>query len=108
MDQVLGRLMPAKFDVMSWVMSPLDTVLALSVPAVVALVWWRALRRDVVGGLPVRDRALLRGLAWGSLASGLVLSLIPEPHARFQLPLAGPVALLAVWLLCVDRGAGVG
>ena len=108
MDQVLGRLMPAKFDVMSWVTSPLDTVLALSVPAVVALVWWRALRRGVVSGLPVRDRALLRGLAWGSLASGLALSLIPEPHARFQLPLAGPVALLAVWLLCVDRGAGVG
>jgi 4-amino-4-deoxy-L-arabinose transferase-like glycosyltransferase len=108
MDQVLGRLMPAKFDVMSWVTSPLDTVLALSVPAVVALVWWRALRRGVVSGLPVRDRALLRGLAWGSLASGLALSLIPEPHARFQLPLAAPVALLAVWLLCVDRGAGVG
>ena len=107
-DQVLGRLMPEKFDVMSWVMSPLDTVLALSVPAVVALVWWRALRRDVVGGLPVRDRALLRGLAWGSLASGLAMSLIPEPHARFQLPLAAPVALLAVWLLCVDRGVGVG
>ena len=107
-DQVLGRLMPERFDFGGWLLSPLDSFLLLAAPSVIALIWWRALRRDVLPAQPDRSRALLHGLAWGSMLSGLALSLIPEPHARFQLPLAAPVALLATWLLVLDHAADTG
>ena len=107
-DQVLGRLMPERFDFGGWLLSPLDSFLLLAAPSVIALIWWRALRREVLPAQPDRSRALLHGLAWGSLTSGLALSLIPEPHARFQLPLAAPVALLATWLLVLDHATDSG
>ena len=102
-QQILGRLMPERFDLTGWMLSPLETVLIMALPALLALLWWRPVRKGPAEGLPVRSRALLLGLGAGSALPGLLLSLIPEPHARFQLPLAAPVVLLAVWLLVLDE-----
>jgi 4-amino-4-deoxy-L-arabinose transferase-like glycosyltransferase len=107
-QQILGRLAPERFDLAGWMLSPLETILILALPSLLALLWWRPVRKVSAEILPLRSQALLTGLGFGSLLPGLALALIPEPHARFQLPLAAPVILLAVWLLVLDEKQTVG
>ncbi|MEN9284332.1 MAG: hypothetical protein RLZZ179_1825 [Verrucomicrobiota bacterium] len=102
-QQILGRLMPERFDLTGWMLSPLETILIMALPSLLALIWWRPAGKSAAEFLPGRSRGLLLGLAAGSALPGLLLSLIPEPHARFQLPLAAPIVLLAIWLLVLDE-----
>jgi len=102
-QQILGRLMPERFDFTGWMLSPLETVLIMALPSLLAVIWWRPTAKFSAGFLPARSHGLLLGLGLGSALPGLLLSLIPEPHARFQLPLAAPVTLLAAWLLVIDE-----
>ncbi len=99
LNQILKRLDPAAIDWHSYPWGPLETLLLLSPWALVAAFLWLPARRRWWPDLLPKDRALLLGLGWGSLASGLAYALLPEAHARFQLPLVAPVALLAVLLL---------
>ena len=99
LNQVLKRLDPSAIDWKTYPWGPFDTLLLLSPWAIVALVLWRKARRDWWPELTVKDRALILGLGWGTLASGLIYALLPESRARFQLPLIAPVATLAVVLL---------
>lgn len=99
LNQVLKRLDPTAIDWKTYPLGPFETLLLLSPWAIVALVLWRKARRLWWPDLPAKDRALLLGLGWGTLASGLVYALLPESRARFQLPLIAPVAVLAVVLL---------
>ena len=98
-DQILKRLDPAAIDWSTYALGPPETFLLLCPWALVAALLWRPARRRWWPDHPPKDRALLLGLGWGSLASGLTYALLPEAHARFQLPLVAPVALLAVLLL---------
>lgn len=99
LNQVLKRLDPSAIDWKTYPLGPFETLLLLSPWAIVALVLWRQARRLWWPDLLLKDRALLLGLGWGTLGSGLVYALLPESRARFQLPLLAPVALLAVVLL---------
>ena len=98
-NQVLKRLDPAAIDWKTYPLGPFETLLLLSPWAIVAIVLWRKARRSWWPDLSGKDRALILGLGWGTLASGLVYALLPESRARFQLPLIAPVAVLAVVLL---------
>ena len=98
-NQVLKRLDPAAIDWKTYPLGPFETLLLLSPWALVALVLWRQARRVWWPDLSGKDRALILGLGWGTLSSGLVYALLPESRARFQLPLLAPVATLAVVLL---------
>ncbi len=99
LNQVLKRLDPSAIDWTSYPLGPFETLLLLSPWAIVALVLWRKARRLWWPDLTPRDQALLLGLGWGTLGSGLAYALLPESRARFQLPLIAPVATLAVVLL---------
>ena len=99
LNQVLKRLDPSAIDWKTYPLGPFETLLLLSPWAIVALVLWRQARRAWWPDLSQKDRALILGLGWGTLASGLVYALLPESRARFQLPLLAPVAALAVVLL---------
>lgn len=99
LNQVLKRLDPSAIDWKTYPLGPFETLLLLSPWAIVALVLWRPARKVWWPDLPGKDRALLLGLGWGTLVSGLVYALLPESRARFQLPLLAPVAALAVVLL---------
>jgi 4-amino-4-deoxy-L-arabinose transferase-like glycosyltransferase len=99
LNQVLKRLDPSAIDWTSYPLGPFETLLLLSPWAIVALVLWRKARRLWWPDLTPRDQALLLGLGWGTLVSGLAYALLPESRARFQLPLIAPVATLAVVLL---------
>lgn len=99
LNQVLKRLDPSAIDWKTWPLGPFETLLLLSPWAIVCLVLWRQARRSWWPDLPARDQALILGLGWGILGSGLVYALLPESRARFQLPLIAPVATLAVVLL---------
>lgn len=98
LDQVLKRLDPSKLSLADWIGVPLQSLLLLSPWAVVAVILWRVVRRAADPDAPPREDALIRGLGRGILASGLVFALLPESRARFLLPLAAPVAALAVVL----------
>ena len=98
LNQILKRLDPAVIDWKTYPLGPFETLLLLSPWAIVCLVLWRPARRIWWPDLPGKDRALILGLGWGTLGSGLVYALLPESHARFQLPLLAPVAALAVVL----------
>ena len=99
LNQVVKRLDPSAIDWKTYPLGPFETLLLLSPWAIVALVLWRPARRTWWPDLSQKDRALILGLGWGTLASGLVYALLPESRARFQLPLLAPVAALAVVLL---------
>lgn len=99
LNQITKRLDPSVIDWKTYPLGPFETLLLLCPWALVGLVLWRKSRRDWLPRLPMKDGALILGLGWGSLASGLVYALLPESHARFQLPLIAPVATLAVVLL---------
>ena len=99
LNQVLKRLDPAAIDWKTYPLGPFETLLLLCPWAIVAIFLWCTARRQWWPDLSRKDRALLLGLGWGSLASGLVYALLPESRARFQLPLIAPVATLAVVLL---------
>jgi len=98
-NQITKRLDPSAIHWKTYPLGPVETLLLLCPWALVALFFWRRARRKWWPDLSATDRALLLGLGWGSLASGLTYALLPEAHARFQLPLIAPVALLAVVLL---------
>ena len=99
LNQVLKRLDPTAIDWKTYPLGPFETLLLLSPWAIAAIVLWRTARKTWWPDLSGKDRALILGLGWGTLASGLVYALLPESRARFQLPLIAPVAALAVVLL---------
>ncbi|MDB6069787.1 MAG: Polymyxin resistance protein ArnT, partial [Verrucomicrobiales bacterium] len=99
LNQITKRLDPSVIDWKTYPLGPFETLLLLCPWALAAMVLWKKARRDWLPRLPMKDGALILGLGWGSLASGLVYALLPESHARFQLPLIAPVATLAVVLL---------
>ena len=102
-QQLSDRLAPEAWNAGAWALSPLETFVSFCPVVIVVAVLWIRLRRRAVQEAPRQDRALLTGLGRGVLISGLLYALIPEPHARFQLPLLTPLALLLVLLAAIDR-----
>lgn len=99
MNQITKRLDPSQIDWKSYPFGPLETLLLFCPWALVSLFLWRRARKIWWPELSEKDRTLLLGLGWGILTMGLIYALLPESHARFQLPLLAPNALLAVVLL---------
>lgn len=99
MNQITKRLDPSHIDWKSYPFGPFETLLLLCPWAAVSIYLWRRARKIWWPELSEKDRALILGLGWGMLTMGLVYALLPESHARFQLPLVAPNALLAVILL---------
>ncbi len=99
LNQVLKRLDPSAIDWKTYPLGPFETLLLLSPWTLLAIFLWRSARRQWWPEMSGKDRALILGLGWGTLASGLAYALLPESRARFQLPLIAPTATLAVVLL---------
>ncbi len=97
-QQLTDRLAPAQWDAQSWALSPFETLASFLPFSLLAVcLWWRR-SRHTQSTIPTRETALLTGLAYGVLWSGLAFALSPQPHARFQLPLLTPLVLLTLWL----------
>lgn len=99
MNQILKRLDPSVIHWKTYALGPVETLVLFLPWVLVPILLWRRARRDWWPDLSMKDRALLLGLGWGSLGSGLAYALLPEAHARFQLPLLAPAALLAVMMI---------
>lgn len=98
-NQIVKRLDPSVINWKSYPFGPFETLLLLCPWALVSIYLWRRARRVWWPELAEKDRALILGLGWGMLTMGLIYALLPESHARFQLPLVAPNALLACVML---------
>ncbi len=111
LDQLIGRLAPENFEVLSWIFTPFEVLINFLPWFLLLLVFLYRLRAIRRNGAPLgtftderdspRLKQWVRGTAWGTGITALIITLLPSSEARYADP--GLPALALLLALAVAR-----